>query len=62
MMVAEKNSIAEAIAYAIGSRVRAKKGRMAFYYFDGIFQGKPAHFTVTATNGHLFNRDFPPEC
>lgn len=25
--VAEKNSIAEAVAYALGSKVRAKKGR-----------------------------------
>ncbi|CAD8146824.1 unnamed protein product [Paramecium pentaurelia] len=61
LMVAEKNSIAEAVAYAIGSKVRAKKGRQAFFYFSGMFKGQQANFTVTATNGHLFSRDFPKE-
>ncbi|CAD8058742.1 unnamed protein product [Paramecium sonneborni] len=61
LMVAEKNSIAEAVAYAIGNKVRAKKGRQAFFYFSGMFKGQQANFTVTATNGHLFSRDFPKE-
>lgn len=58
-MVAEKNSIAEAIAYAIGGKPRANKGKMAMFHFEGKFKGQLASFTVTATNGHLYNRDFP---
>ena len=54
-MVAEKNSIAEAIAYAIGGKPRANKGKMAMFHFEGKFKGQPASFTVTATNGHLYN-------
>lgn len=59
MQVAEKNSIAEAIAYAIGGKPKVKKGKTAFYYFQAQFRGKWANFIVTATNGHLFSRDFP---
>lgn len=37
--VAEKNSIAEAVAYALGNKVKAKKGRQAFYYYSDKFKG-----------------------
>jgi DNA topoisomerase-3 len=60
-MVAEKNSIALAIAKALSSNPRSSKGRTQCYYFGGTFKGKKASFIVTATNGHIFNRDFPKE-
>lgn len=59
LMVAEKNSIAEAISYALSNKVKANKGRNAFFHFSGQFRNQNAQFTVTATNGHLFSRDFP---
>ena len=60
-MVAEKNSIAEAIAKALSSNVKVKKGRNVVLYFSGYFQNRKAKFVVTATNGHIYNRDFPKE-
>ncbi len=36
-MVAEKNSIAEAIGRALSSSVKAKKGKNVVLYFSGYF-------------------------
>jgi DNA topoisomerase IA len=37
LMVAEKNSIAEAIAKALSTNVKVKKGRNVVLYFTGSF-------------------------
>ncbi len=60
-MVAEKNSIARAITIAFGVNYKSNKGRVSCFYFSGEFRGQRANFRVTATNGHLYGRDFPKE-
>ena len=61
LIVAEKNSIAGAISRALGRDIKFKKGRVHCFYFTGVYGGNKANFCVTATNGHIFNRDFPKE-
>jgi len=36
-MVAEKNSIAQAISHALSTNPRSGKGRSSCFYFDGKF-------------------------
>lgn len=60
-MVAEKPSIALAIASALsGGQKFTRKGSTEVHEFDGKFLGAQAHFKVTSVIGHVFSVDFPP--
>lgn len=66
LMVAEKPSIALAIAKALrptGSEGEEKSGGDGggppVHMFQGTFRGLAAHLRVTAVAGHVFNLDFP---
>jgi len=60
-MVAEKPSIAKAIAAAIDPRGAFSSGGGAttVYEIDAPFRGKPAHFRITSVAGHVFSIEFP---
>ena len=63
MIVAEKNSIAKAIYRALGFPLPFKKGKERNAGYQGFreFEGRDAMFIITATNGHIFERDFPKD-
>lgn len=56
-MVAEKPSIAGAIASALGGSKGRGRGNM--HVFNYNFKGKPARIKVTSVTGHLYRREFP---
>lgn len=59
-MVAEKPSIAKAIAEALCRSPAYTSGRTSpVYSFQGDFQGRRADFIVTAVCGHIYSLDFP---
>lgn len=65
LMIAEKPSIAKAIAEALceGKRVNSKpfgRGRVLLT-FEGYFKNVKAKFTVSSVLGHVFTSDFKPE-
>lgn len=69
LMVAEKPSIALALAQALSQGAPWAKRRgispsAPVYEFDGAFAaagGIPVTFRVTSTVGHMFSLDFPPQ-
>jgi len=71
LMVAEKPSIAAALASALaeGSSPSKRKSMVSgasppVFEYDAPFHAlgsMPAHFKVTSTTGHMFSLDFPPE-
>ena len=71
LMVAEKPSIAAALASALseGSSPSKRKSMVSgasppVFEYDAPFHAlgsMPAHFKVTSTVGHMFSLDFPPE-
>ncbi|KAK1293909.1 hypothetical protein QJS10_CPA16g00508 [Acorus calamus] len=62
LMVAEKPSIALSIASALsGGRLTTRRGSTDVHEFDGVFQGRQAHYKVTSVIGHVFSVDFPPK-
>lgn len=65
-MVAEKPSIAKAIAESLAGKdgYTYRKGKCKFcciYEFKGMIFGKKALFKVTSVIGHIFTSDFPPQ-
>jgi len=65
LMVAEKPSIAATLTAALceGGEAQATKRRgvspsSPVHEYSGHFMGRPAHFRVTATTGHIFSLDF----
>ncbi|KAL0368667.1 UNVERIFIED_CONTAM: DNA topoisomerase 3-beta [Sesamum calycinum] len=55
LMVAEKPSIALAIASALsGGRMSTRRGSTEVHEFDGMFLGFPVHYKVTSVIGHVF--------
>lgn len=65
LMVAEKPSIAKAIAEALAGKegFTYRKGICKYcsiYEFKGTMFGKKAMFKVTSVIGHIFTSDFPP--
>lgn len=62
-MVAEKPSIALAIAEALSNGKFTKGSGLArslpVYIFEAMFKGQKALIKVTSVAGHIFNRDFP---
>ena len=63
LMVAEKPSIAEAIAkiLAHGKTFNRRGGKTPVFEFPGNFQGRGVTFRVTSVIGHVFNTDFPSQ-
>ncbi len=62
LMVAEKPSIAGAIATALGDGKAAQtKGVLPSWQWKGRFQGADANFVCTSVAGHVFSCDFPEE-
>jgi DNA topoisomerase-3 len=60
LMVAEKPSIAKALAGALCRDPTNRQGRASpVYSFQSDFQGRRADFIVTAVCGHIFSHDFP---
>ena len=59
-MIAEKPSIAKAIADALsqGKAKIIKKTQTPLHSYYGYFKGKEALFRVTSVTGHLYKRDF----
>lgn len=58
--MAEKNSIARLITETLAKNTnfRRKGIRTKRFYFCAEFMGYYCEFVVTASNGHLFERDF----
>ena len=65
LMVAEKPSISLALTQALATTPSTKRKGVSpsspVYEYDGWFQGRPAHFKVTSTVGHMWSLDFPKE-
>jgi DNA topoisomerase-3 len=66
LMVAEKPSIAQAVANALaqGSPVRKRKGvspSAPVFEYEGYFMGAPAEMRCTSTVGHMWSLDFGRE-
>ena len=66
LMVAEKPSIAQAVANALaqGSLVRKRKGvspSAPVFEYEGYFMGAPAEMRCTSTVGHMWSLDFGRE-
>ena len=66
LMVAEKPSIAQAVANALccGAPVNKRKGispSAPVFEYDGSFMGTAASFRVTSTVGHMWSLDFGRE-
>jgi DNA topoisomerase III len=64
LMVAEKPSIAKAIAEALsssGGYKESKRAGLPVYGYEGKIFGNQAFFKVTSVAGHVFTRDFPSE-
>ena len=70
LMVAEKPSIAQAVANALASgaqppsQVNKRRGvspSAPVFEYDGVFAGTKARFKVTSTVGHVWSLDFPKE-
>lgn len=62
LMVAEKPSVAEAIAKALsGGRHSTVRSTTPIHTFNLQFLSRPATIHVTAVTGHLFSIDFPPQ-
>eukprot|EP00939_MAST-03C_sp_MAST-3C-sp1_P002707 g2707.t1 len=61
LMVAEKPSIADAIAGALceGEKQTNKRAGVPIHLFQGSFRGVRASIVVTSVKGHLFCTDFP---
>ncbi|KAL0432928.1 UNVERIFIED_CONTAM: DNA topoisomerase 3-beta [Sesamum latifolium] len=58
LMVAEKPSIALAIASALsGGRMSTRRGSTEVHEFDGMFLGFPVHYKVTSVIGHVFRKE-----
>jgi len=66
LMVAEKPSIAAALADALSpdgaSKRKGASPRSPVYEYKGTFRGRAAKFRVTATTGHIYSLDFSQEC
>jgi len=59
LMVAEKPSLAESIAFHLSNGKAEKRQRaLPVYEYRGHFEGSCATFKVTSTTGHVFNCDF----
>lgn len=59
LMVAEKPSLAESIAFHLSNGHAEKRQRaLPVYEYCGHFEGSRATFKVTSTTGHVFNCDF----
>ncbi|RNC47387.1 DNA topoisomerase 3-beta-1 [Trypanosoma cruzi] len=62
LMVAEKPSLAESIAFHLSNGQAAKRSRaLPVYEYSGYFFNTPAYFKVTSTTGHVFSCDFTPQ-
>lgn len=65
LMVAEKPSIADTLSRTLGGQdVRKRKGispSSPVFEYSSSFKGRPAHFKVTGTTGHIFSLDFSKE-
>eukprot|EP00940_MAST-03C_sp_MAST-3C-sp2_P002319 g2319.t1 len=64
LMVAEKPSIADAIANALdekGEKRTSKRAGVPIHIFPASFRGEGASVVVTSVRGHLFSTDFPTE-
>ena len=66
LMVAEKPSIAQAVANALaqGAPVSKRKGispSAPVFEYSGLFQGMPAEIRCTSTVGHMWSLDFGRE-
>lgn len=62
LMVAEKPSLAESIAFHLSNGQAQKRQRaLPVYEYNGYFQGGPAYIKVTSTTGHVFSCDFTPQ-
>lgn len=63
LMVAEKPSIADAIANAMAGqdseRKSHKRAGVPVHTYRGTFRGRRAQFVCTSVRGHLFGTDFP---
>ena len=59
-MIAEKPSIAKAIADALsnGRAKLIKKSPTPIHSYYGYFKSKQAKFRITSVTGHLYKRDF----
>eukprot|EP00397_Hematodinium_sp_SG-2012_P009687 GEMP01009778.1.p1 GENE.GEMP01009778.1~~GEMP01009778.1.p1 ORF type:complete len:847 (+),score=121.73 GEMP01009778.1:142-2682(+) len=61
LMVAEKPSIAQSLAKALGgNNYSTRRGATDVHEFNGTFEGQSAWIKVTACIGHVYNVDFPP--
>ena len=64
LMIAEKPSIARAIAKILGGEylrdLTYNKG-WCYYEFNGNFKGVNAHFIISAVSGHIYQADFPED-
>ena len=62
LMVAEKPSLAEAIAHHLSNGSAVKKGHgLPVFEYSASFKGQKAYFKVTSTTGHIFGCDFTPQ-
>ncbi|KAK9737818.1 DNA topoisomerase 3-beta-1 [Basidiobolus ranarum] len=65
LMVAEKPSLAQAIAKILSndqlSSRRSVSATCPVWEYQGVFFGKPAKFKVTSVTGHIYTCDFPRE-
>ncbi|KAF4673363.1 DNA topoisomerase 3-beta-1 [Perkinsus olseni] len=65
LMVAEKPSIAEALAKSLcKGKYNSRRGASPVsqvHEFNGDFQGSPAWIKITSVAGHVYTIDFPPE-
>ncbi|KAL0212893.1 hypothetical protein RCL1_006519 [Eukaryota sp. TZLM3-RCL] len=61
VFIAEKPSVALAIASALSSSHNTSKGVTPIHSFNLSFEGKNLNCSSTAVTGHLFSRDFPPQ-
>ena len=63
LMVAEKPSIADAIANALGrgNKDTFKRGSTPIHEFTAQFRGQNAFIKVTSVTGHVYSTDFPRE-
>ena len=62
LMVAEKPSLAEAIANHLSNGQFTKRSRtVPVFEYTGTFRGQTANIKVTSTTGHVFAIDFTPK-
>ncbi|EZG77688.1 putative DNA topoisomerase III [Gregarina niphandrodes] len=62
LMVAEKPSVAEAIAKALSPGCsKQSRGSLPLWQLKGEYEGREAEIRVTSTTGHIFSLDFSSE-